>query len=170
MGKTEKNLKDAFAGESQANRKYLAYSKKAHEEGLVQIGRLFRAVAAAETVHAHSHLKTVGGVKSTVENIKDAISGEQYEFTKMYPEMLEDAKAEGNKRAERSFNFANEVEQVHHKLYTKALEAAEANTDLDEVKMFVCSVCGYTVEGNLSDMGEVCPICGAIHSKFFEVE
>ena len=168
--KTEKNLMAAFAGESQANRKYLAYGKKAHDDGLVQIGRLFRAVAAAETVHAHSHLKTVGGIKSTVENIKDAIAGEHYEFTTMYPEMLADTKAEGDKRAERSFNFANEVEKIHQKLYTKALEAAEANTDLDEVTMFVCSVCGYTVEGSLSDMGEVCPICGAIHSKFFEVE
>ncbi|MHA1542182.1 MAG: rubrerythrin family protein, partial [Candidatus Hodarchaeales archaeon] len=144
--KTEKNLMAAFAGESQANRKYLAYGKKAHDDGLVQIGRLFRAVAAAETVHAHSHLKTVGGIKSTIENIKDAIAGEHYEFTTMYPEMLEDAKAEGDKRAERSFNFANEVEKVHHKLYKKALEAAEVNTDLDEVTMFVCSVCGYTVE------------------------
>ncbi len=170
MGKTEKNLLAAFAGESQANRKYLAYSKKAHDDGLVQIGRLFRAVAAAETIHAHSHLKTVGGIKNTVENIKDAIAGEHYEFTTMYPEMLEDAKSEGHKQAERSFNFANEVEKIHHKLYTKALEAAEAKKDLDNVKMFVCSVCGYTVEGSLSDMGDVCPICGAVHSKFFEVE
>ena len=167
MSKTEKNLMDAFAGESQANRKYLAFSKKAHDDGLNQISRMFRAVAAAETIHAHSHLKTVGGVKTTVENIKEAMSGEHYEFTKMYPEMLADAKAEGNKRAERSFDFANEVEKVHYKLYTKALEAAEANKDLEDVKMFVCGVCGFTVEG---EAPEVCPICGAVHSKFFEVE
>lgn len=167
MGKTKKNLMAAFAGESQANRKYLAYGKKAHDDGLVQIGRLFRAVAAAETIHAHSHLKTVGGIKDTVVNIKDAISGEHYEFTTMYPEMLKDAKAEGHKQAERSFNFANEVEKIHHKLYTKALEAAEVNKDLDEAKMFVCNVCGFTVEGEAPD---VCPICGAVHDRFFEVE
>ena len=157
----------AFAGESQANRKYLAYGKHANDEGYAQIGKLFRAVAAAETIHAHSHFRIVGGVKSVTENIKDAMDGEHYEFTTMYPEFLEEAKKEGNKRAERSFRYANEVEKVHHVLYNKALEAAEAGNDLPETQMFVCKVCGYTVEGEAPD---VCPICGARHEKFFEVE
>ncbi|MHA2155035.1 MAG: rubrerythrin family protein [Candidatus Hodarchaeales archaeon] len=167
MGNSEKNLMIAFAGESQANRKYLAYAKQADKDGLPQIGRVFRAAAAAETIHAHTHFRTVGGVKSTVENVKDAMSGEHYEFTAMYPEFLEEAKKEGNKRAERSFDLANQVEKVHHELYSKALKAAEAGKDLDAVKMFVCEVCGYTVEG---EAPEVCPICGAVHDKFFEVE
>jgi rubrerythrin len=167
MDNSEKNLMAAFAGESQANRKYLAYGKHADDEGFPQIGKLFRAVAAAETVHAHSHFRTVGGVKSVVENIKDAISGEHYEFTKMYPEFLEDAQKEGHKRAERSFRYANEVEKVHHVLYNKALEAAEAGKDLDGINMYVCEFCGYTVEGEAPD---VCPVCGARHEKFFEVE
>ena len=167
MGNSEKNLMAAFAGESQANRKYLAYAKQADKDGLPQIGRVFRAAAAAETVHAHAHFHTVGGVKSNIENVKDAIAGEHYEFTTMYPEFLEEAKKEGNKRAERSFDLANKVEKVHHKLYSKALEATEAGKDLTAVKMFVCNVCGYTVEG---EAPEVCPICGAVHDKFFEVE
>ncbi len=167
MGKSEKNLMAAFAGESQANRKYLAYGKHAHDEGFSQIGRLFRAIAAAETVHAHSHFRVAGGVKSVVENIKDAIAGEHYEFTTMYPEFLEEAQKEGDKKAERSFNFANEVEKIHHVLYNKALKATEAGNDLPETTMFVCEVCGYTVEGEAPD---VCPICGVRHEKFFEVE
>ncbi len=167
MGNSEKNLMAAFAGESQANRKYLAYAVKADKDGYPQIARVFRAAAAAETVHAHAHFRTVGGVKSTVENVKDAIAGEHYEFTTMYPEFLEEAKKEGNKRAERSFDLANQVEVIHHELYSKALVAAEAGKDLDVVKMFVCEVCGYTVEG---EAPEVCPICGAVHDKFFEVE
>lgn len=167
MGNSEKNLMAAFAGESQANRKYLAYAKKADKEGFPQIGRVFRAAAAAETVHAHTHFRTVGGVKSTVENVKDAISGEHYEFTKMYPEFLEEAKKEGNERAIRSFDLANQVEKIHHELYIKALGAVEAGKDLPDIKMFVCNVCGYTVEG---EAPEVCPICGAVHKNFFEVE
>ena len=166
--KSDKNLMAAFAGESQANRKYLAYGKHAHDEGFPQIGRLFRAVAAAETIHAHSHFRIAGGVKSLVENIEDAIAGEHYEFTKMYPKFLEDAQKEGNKRAERTFNFANEVEKVHHVLYNKALEAAKAGNDLPETKMWVCGTCGHTHEGD--EGPDECPICKASKAKFFEVE
>ena len=166
MDKTEKNLMDAFAGESQANRKYLAFSKKAQDDGLAQIGRLFRAVAAAETIHAHSHLKTAGGVKSTVENIKEAISGEHYEFTSMYPEMIEDAKEEGNKGAERSFNFANEVEKIHANLFSKTLESLK-NKEQETVKdYYVCNVCGYTVENKAP---KKCPICGAPVEQFEKI-
>jgi len=167
MGKTEEDLMAAFAGESQANRKYLAFAKKADQDGFSQVARLFRAVAEAETVHAHSHLRVYGGIKSTSENIKAAIEGEHYEFTKMYPDFLEDAKAEEKKAAEITFDFANQVENIHHKLYSKALEAVEGGNDLPETSMFVCEVCGYTVEGEAPD---ICPICGAKHEKFMEIK
>jgi len=121
MSRTEKNLWEAFAGESQANRKYLAYAKKAEKEGHTQVARLFRAAAEAETVHAHAHLRTIGQVKSTADNLMDAISGETHEFKKMYPEMIAAARDEGNTAAERSFTYANEVEKVHASLYQKAL-------------------------------------------------
>jgi len=167
MANTDENLMAAFAGESQANRKYLAFAKKAEKDGFPQIGRVFRAAAAAETVHAHAHLRVYGGIKTTEENVKAAIEGEHYEFTKMYPEFLEIAKKEGKKAAERSFDLANQVEKIHHELYSKALEAVQGGNDLPETKLFVCEVCGYTVEGDIPD---ICPICGAKHDRFFEVE
>ncbi|MFX1505081.1 MAG: rubrerythrin family protein [Promethearchaeota archaeon] len=167
MGKTEENLMAAFAGESQANRKYLAYAKQAEKDGFTQVGRLFRAVAHAETVHAHSHLRVYGGIKTTLDNIKAAIEGEHYEFTKMYPEFLEDAKEEGRKAAERTFDFANQVEQIHHDLYSHALKAVEDGKDLPEKALYVCEVCGMTVEGEVPDK---CPICGASHERFTKME
>ncbi|MFO8018678.1 MAG: rubrerythrin family protein [Promethearchaeia archaeon] len=167
MSKTEKDLKEAFAGESQANRKYLAYAEKAEKDGFTQVAKVFRAAAAAETVHAHNHFRAMEGIQSTEENIKDAIEGEHYEFSEMYPEFLEDAKEEGNKRAERSFDYANQVEKVHHKLYKSALEAVQGGKDLEEKEMYVCPVCGYTHEG---DLPEKCPVCGAKRHLFNKVE
>ena len=162
--KTEKNLLTAFGGESQANRRYLAFAKQAEKEGYPQVARLFRAAAEAETVHAHAHLRNLGGVKSTAENLKEAISGESYEFKKMYPIMIDDAKEEGNKAAERTFTYANEVEKVHAALYQKALDNLEA---LEEKDYYVCPVCGYTCENRPP---EKCPVCGAKSSAFFKVE
>ncbi len=164
MSKTEQNLQEAFAGESQANRKYLAFAKKAEEEGYVQVARLFRAAAAAETIHAHNHLKSMSGVKSTRENLLAAISGESYEFQKMYPRMITDAKAEGQDYALRSFNLANEVEKVHADLYQKALENLGKNA---AVNYYVCTVCGYTAEGEAPDD---CPVCRAKKQAFRRVE
>lgn len=158
------NLLDAFAGESQANRKYLAFAKKAEAEGYKQIARLFRAVAEAETVHAHNHLREAGGVKSTRENLDAAISGEIYEFQKMYPAMIEDAKREAAAGALRSFNYANEVEKIHAELYKKALSSLENS---QEVNYFVCQVCGYTVEDEAPDE---CPICKAKKQAFRQIE
>jgi len=163
MSKTEEGLKEAFAGESQANRKYLAFAQKADQEGFPQIAKIFRASAAAETVHAHNHLRVLGGIKSTKENIQAAIEGEHHEFTKMYPEFIEEAKKEGNKDAERTFNYANEVEKVHHKLYSVALEAIENGKDLEKKEVYICPVCGYTHEG---DPPESCPVCGAAKKVF----
>ena len=167
MTKSEENLKAAFAGESQANRKYIAFAKKADKEGFPQVARIFRAAAAAETVHAHNHLREFGGIKSTKENIRAAIDGEHHEFTKMYPEFLKDAKKEGNKGAERTFNLANEVEKVHHKLYTRALEAVESGKDLEKQDVYICPVCGYTHEG---EPPEKCPVCGAVKKVFQEIK
>ncbi|MHA1805859.1 MAG: rubrerythrin family protein [Promethearchaeota archaeon] len=163
MTKSEENLKTAFAGESQANRKYLAFAGQAEKEGFPQVAKLFRAAATAETIHAHNHLRTLGGIKSTRENLKEAIGGEYYEFNEMYPKFLEDAKNEGNKDAERTFYFANEVEKIHYGLYEKALKAVEAGKDLEKKEVRVCPVCGYTVEGDVPDK---CPVCGTPGSKF----
>ena len=163
MSTTEKNLGDAFAGESQANRKYLAFAKQADQEGHKQVAKLFRAAAEAETVHAHAHLRTLGGIGKTVENLKTAIAGETHEFKKMYPEFIAEAQKEGNKAAERSFSFANEVEKIHAGLYQKALDNLGKNADVD---YYVCSVCGMTVE---KEAPEKCPVCGTAKKAFFKV-
>ncbi|MBN1106626.1 MAG: rubrerythrin family protein [Deltaproteobacteria bacterium] len=163
MSKTEQNLRDAFAGESQANRKYLAFAKQAEKEGYKQAARLFRAAAEAETVHAHAHLRTLGEVKTTAENLKAAIAGETHEFKSMYPEMIETAKQEGNKAAERSFTYANAVEKIHAALYQNVLDNLGKNADAD---YYVCSVCGYTCE---KEPPEKCPVCGAAQKAFSKV-
>jgi rubrerythrin len=165
MSKTEQDLREAFAGESQANRKYLAFAKQADKEGYVQAAKLFRAAAEAETVHAHAHLKTLGDVKSTAENLKEAISGETHEFKEMYPGMIEDAEKEGNKAAERSFTYANAVEEIHAGLYKKALESLDNPADVD--CYYVCPVCGYTCE---NEAPESCPVCGAKAKSFMKVD
>ena len=167
MGNTQENLQDAFAGESQANRRYLFFAEKADEAGSKQIARLFRAAAEAETVHARNHLRVLGEIKSDKENLEAASGGEQYEFTKMYPGFIEQAKTEGNKAAERSFDLANKEEQIHHKLFQEALKSLESGESLKDEPYFVCQVCGYTVEG---EAPERCPICGAPLSKFKKVE
>ncbi len=163
MAKTEKNLQDAFAGESQANRKYLAFAKKAEAEGFKQAAKLFRAAAAAETIHAHNHLRELGVVKSTRENLLEAINGESYEFQKMYPRMIDDARAEENAGALRTFNYANDVEKVHAALYQKALDSLGRNAETDYE---VCQVCGYTAEGELDE----CPVCKAKKQAFKKAE
>lgn len=164
MSKTEKNLADAFAGESQANRRYLAYADKAEDESLPGVAKLFRAVAAAETIHAHKHLRTAGNVKSTKENLEDALAGETHEFKEMYPQMIADAKEEGQKSAEISFTYANEVEQIHAGLYKKAIEDPE-NFPVQDY--YVCKICGYTVGAAAPDK---CPVCGANAKAFKKVE
>jgi rubrerythrin len=160
---TEKNLREAFAGESQANRKYLAFAKKAEQEGYKQVAKLFRAAAEAETVHAHAHLRALGGIRSTKENVQEAIAGETHEFKKMYPEMLEKAKAEGVKQAEISFDYANQVEKIHAALYENALAGLGKNKEVD---YYVCPVCGNTVEAKAPDQ---CPICDTPGSKFIRI-
>ncbi len=167
MTKSENGLKEAFAGESQANRKYLAFSEQAEKDGFPQVAKLFRAAAAAETVHAHNHLRVLGGIKSTIDNLKAAVEGEHHEFNKMYPEFIKAAKEEGNKGAERTFNFANEVEKIHHKLYEVALKSVKGGKDLEANDIFICPVCGYTHEGTPPDK---CPVCGAPKEKFKKID
>lgn len=158
------NLKAAFAGESQANRKYTAFARKADEEGYPQVARLFRAVAYAETVHALNHLRVLGDVKTTAENLQAAMAGENYEHTIMYPEFIAEAEKAGNKAALRTFNHANEVEKVHEELYKQAADTL--GTDGDTYEFYVCPVCGYTHARSAPDK---CPVCGLLGSKFEKI-
>jgi rubrerythrin len=159
---TQENLATAFAGESQANRKYLAFAKQAEKEGFAQIAKLFRAAAEAETIHAHAHLANMGGVGTTVQNLEAAVAGETYEFTEMYPPMVEQAAAEGHK-AKKMLDFANRAEKVHAGLFRQALEALRSGKDLSQMDVYLCPFCG-DVEFGVPP--EKCPICGAPASKF----
>ena len=165
MSKTEQDLRDAFAGESQANRKYLAFGAAADKEGYPQVAKLFRAAAEAETIHAHNHLRALKGIKSTKENLLEAIAGETHEFKNMYPKMLETAKAEGNKEAERSFHYANEVEKIHAQLYQKLSDNLGATKET--YSYYVCPICGYTSEKEPPDR---CPVCGTKGNMFKKID
>ncbi|GLI38698.1 rubrerythrin family protein [Geobacter hydrogenophilus] len=160
---TKENLAEAFAGESQANRKYLAFAKQAEVDGLPQVARLFRAAAHAETVHAHAHLRAMGGIKKTAENLQEAIAGEGFEFQTMYPPYLEEAKQEGDRMAEISFRNALAVEEIHHDLYQKALAAVQSGGDLASRQVYVCEICGNTVYDAAPDK---CPVCGVPKERF----
>ena len=164
---TAENLKEAFAGESQANRTYTAFAKKAQADGLPNIARLFRAAAYAETVHALSHLSAIGGVKKTADNLQAAIAGEGMEFQEMYPKFVQEAENEGKKAAAMSFRNAMAVEEIHHGLYSEALKTLEAEGDLPDGTYYVCQVCGNTVKDSAPD---VCPICGSPKKRFVEVK
>jgi len=167
MGKTRENLESAFAGEAQANRKYLFFAEKAASEGQKRIARLFRAAAEAETVHARNHLKVLQGIKSTKENLQAAISGENHEFTEMYPQFIETANSENEKKAVDSFDLANKVEKIHHGLYQEALSDLDKGTVREPKPFYVCQVCGNTVEGEAPDK---CPVCGASKKMFKPIE
>jgi rubrerythrin len=164
---TKENLESAFAGESQANRRYLAFARKADEEGKPNIARLFRAAAEAETVHAHNHLNVLGEVRSTGENLDAAINGENYEHTKMYPGFIEEARSEGNSDAEHSFDHANQVERIHESHFRKALDALGSGRDLEEQAVHVCPVCGNTFVG---DAPGKCPICHTPRERFVKIK
>ena len=159
--KTEENLKSAFSGESQANRRYLMFAEKAQKEGYPQIARLFRAAAEAETVHARNHFQAMDGIGSTRDNLTAAAMGEHYEFTRMYPPFIAVAEEEQNDRAIRSFTLANDVEQIHHRLFEAMLKAVETGQTVKDEPVFVCQVCGNTVAGQAP---EKCPVCGAVHT------
>jgi rubrerythrin len=165
MPNTIENLEVAFAGESQANRKYTAFARQAEKEGYPQIAKLFRAAAEAETLHALAHLSNMGGVGSTLENLRAAVAGETYEFTEMYPPMVEQAKAE-NHKARHMLGYANAAEKVHAGLFGQALAALESGADLTTMEVYLCPVCGHVEFGTPP---EKCPICGAPASRFQKV-
>jgi len=162
--KSYENLQAAFAGESQANRKYAAFAQKAEEEGFTQVAKLFRVTAEAETIHANAHLKAMGKLGSTADNLKAAIEGETYEFSEMYPEFMEVAESEGDKAALRAFKYAIEAEKVHAELYKKALDNLGSNETAD---LYPCTVCGHIAEGSAP---ETCPLCGAKKQAFKKAE
>jgi rubrerythrin len=164
MSKTQEDLKAAFAGESQANRRYLAFAEQAEKDGYPQAARLFRAAAHAETVHAMNHLKALGEVKTTAENLQAAINGENYEVVCMYPQFIQDTTEEALRRPLNSFKWAFEVEKVHETLYRKALAAR--GEGMPETDYYVCPFCGYTHEGPLEG---VCPVCGTPAEKFTRI-
>jgi rubrerythrin len=161
------NLQEAFAGESQANRKYLAFAKKADADGKPGIARLFRAAAEAETVHAHAHLRVMDGIGDTAANLQEAIEGEGHEFKSMYPGFVVEAKSEGNLAALRSFEYAMAVEEIHHGLYSQAADTLASGEDFGASKIYVCPVCGNT---ELEEAPEKCPICGVPGSKFMPID
>ncbi|UCD76086.1 MAG: rubrerythrin family protein [Phycisphaerales bacterium] len=165
MPNTEDHLKEAFAGESQANRKYLAFAEQAEKDGFVNVAMLFRTTAEAETIHAHGHFKALGGVGTTAENLQAAIEGETYEYREMYPPMLRQAESEGHK-AKRMFGYAVKAEEVHANLYGKALEAVKAGQDLEETEFYLCPICGHIEFGKPQ---APCPICNAKADKFIQV-
>jgi len=162
MSKTEKNLQDAFAGESQANRRYLAFAQRAADEYKEGVYKLFRAIAEGETIHALKHLQHLKVVKGTRENIQEAMSGEMHEFTKMYPQMIADAEEEGNKGAEITLRHAMEVEKVHHELLQQALDQLD-NFPVQDY--YICRACGYIAP---REAPQRCPVCGAVQSSFYE--
>ncbi len=164
MSKSVDDLKAAFAGESQANRRYLAFAKKAEDEGYPQVARLFKAAAAAETIHAFNHLRALGEVKSTAENIQAAINGEHYEATAMYPDFIADAEKDQDKKATATFRYAFPVEKMHEALYTKAL--ATLSKDAPAAEYYVCPVCGATFEGSAPDR---CPVCSTPGTRFEKI-
>lgn len=164
---TIENLQVAFAGESQANRRYLAFAERAEKDGYGQVARLFRAAAQAETIHAHAHLGALGGVRDTADNLQAAIEGEGYEFKEMYPAFLAEAEEEGSRRAEASFKNALAVEEVHYGLYSTALEAVKEGNDLEDAAIHVCPVCGNTIVGEVSG---ACSVCGVPAERFVEVK
>jgi rubrerythrin len=163
---TNENLKAAFAGESQANQKYRAFAKKAQQDGLPNIARLFRTAAEAERIHAEGHLKALDGIGSSVDNLRAAIDGETYEFTDMYPPMLAQAEAETHK-AKRMFNYAVQAEAVHARIYALALEAAQQGQDMAQAEFYLCPICGYIELGKPT---AECPICGTKPDKFVIVD
>jgi len=166
MTTTTDNLKDAFAGESQANQKYKAFAKKAEKEGFANIAKLFRTTAEAERIHAEGHLKALDMIASTADNLQSAINGETYEYTEMYPPMLEKAQADGHK-AKTMFKFAVDAEEVHAIIYKKALEAVQKGVDMDVSEFYLCPVCGYI---ELGKAPEKCPVCGALGKIFVQID
>ena len=160
---TKDNLKAAFAGESQAHIKYLAFSAQAEKEGKPNIARLFKAIAYAEQVHAINHLKELGGIGNTAANLGAAIDGENFEVDEMYEAYLAVAERQGEKGAKRSMTYAVEAEKIHAEMYSDAKKTAEAGDDIAIGEVYICPVCGFTHIGEPPDR---CPVCNAKKERF----
>ena len=165
---TKENLQEAFAGESQANRKYLFFAEKAEKEGLKQIAKLFRAAAAAETVHAKNHLNVLKGIGTTEQNLVAAFEGERFEAEKMYPRFIKEAEEASDNDAVRTFKWAIAAEKIHEKEYEKALKAIKEKKDIEPTAYHVCPVCGYTFIGD--ELPDICPVCNAPKDKFEKIK
>lgn len=161
---TEKNLLDAFAGESQAHMKYLIYAEKADRERLPNIAKMFRAIAHAEFVHASNHFKALKKLNSTKENLGDAFRGETFEVEEMYPAYKEVAQLQGEKSAVRTTDWALRAEKTHAEMYKEAKARAQKGEDIEAQTIWICNVCGYTEVGE--NVPEVCPVCGAKSEAF----
>ena len=167
MGKTEDNLKEAYAGESQASTRYIAFADRAERDGYPQVAKLFRALSLSETIHARNHLETMDGVKSTEENLKESIAGERMEHVHMYANFIEQANQEGNKRAALTFKWARNTEMAHESMFRSVLDALKSGSELPAINYHVCQLCGFTVE---DEAPEKCPICGSVKLIFMEVD
>ena len=167
MQKTKDNLQAALAGESQANRKYLAFAEKALKEGKPGVAKLFRSAAASETIHAYKYLESLREIKSTKENLQTAISGENYESQNMYPEFAKDAEKEGESGMQKYFEWVAEVEKGHARMYQEAMEKISADEDIEEKDYYICKACGFTTP---DEAPETCPVCGAPKNMFEKVE
>lgn len=165
---TEEFLKAAFAGESQAHMKYLAFADVAEKEGKTKIANLYRAIAYAERVHATNHFKVLDGIAATAANLVESKKGEDFEIDEMYPAYKAVAELQGEKKAVQSMNYALEAEKIHSELYAAAKKAVDAGEDISEMKVFVCPICGYTVMGD--DVPDRCPVCNALAKIFKEFE
>jgi rubrerythrin len=160
---TEENLKSAFAGESQAHMRYLIFAKRAEAEGFPNVARLFRAISYAEQVHATNHYGVLGMIRGSSDNLQVAIDGETYEVNDMYPAFHAVAQLQEEKGAMQTFNFALQAEKIHASMYQKAKQIVETRKDIQLGAVYICDVCGYTVEGEAPDR---CPVCGASKEKF----
>lgn len=161
--KTKENLMAAFAGESQANRKYLAFARKAEKDGYKNIGRIFQAIAEAETIHALKHFEIAGKLGDTLENLQAAAEGEHYEFSEMYPEFIKAANEEGQEKALQTFEYANAAEKVHGGIFNELKTTVAKGSDADDKEIYLCPVCGWV---GFDPVPDKCPICNTAKKAF----
>jgi len=161
--KTKENLMAAFAGESQANRKYLAFARKAEKDGYKNIGRIFQAIAEAETIHALKHFEIAGKIGDTLENLQAAAEGEHYEFSEMYPEFIKAANEEGQEKAVQTFEYANAAEKVHGGIFNELKTTVAKGSDADDKEVYLCPVCGWV---GFDPVPDKCPICNTAKKAF----
>ena len=167
MNTTSSPLHLAIVDEAQASHRFLAYAKKAESDAQPQIATLFRALAAAETVHTTNHLRNTGEIKSTLENLIQSITDETLAAGTLYPQYRALAQQEGNLGAEWSLSVAAQVEQIHVQLLQQALHALQHQQPLPTVEYYICQVCGHTIQETAPDK---CPICMAPRTQYLLIK